>query len=274
MSTAVGIIGCGNLGRALAEGVARESTQFSLFLFDTSEEKRTAVAESSGGEACANLEALVTRSEVVVLAIKPKDVAVLTGALSAIDGFKGQLYISVVAGVTAEAFSVAFGRQVRLVRTMPNLASTIGLGITGVWGEHKEDVQLTEKLFAPLGKTVAVAEEALLDAVVGASASSPAFVFLFIAGLIDAAKSKGLSDVQARELAIQAVEGAAALAGSSAVELDELIERVASPNGTTEAGLKVLEVRKFREVVKEAAVASIERSAEIGVETLSQMKKN
>ena len=177
-----------------------------------------------------------------------------------------QLVVSVAAGVAMA--SVANGiEHNRIVRVMPNTPAQIGAGMS-VWTAteavapaQREQVQT---LLRTLGREVYVADEGYLDMATAINGSGPAYVFLFVEALVDAAVHLGLARPLAEELVFQTVVGAALMAQSSGKHPAQLKNLVTSPGGTTAAGLAALEDGRFRAVVDRAVVAAYERSKELG----------
>src|SRR5690606_7462954 len=161
------------------------------------------------------------------------------------------------------------GGHRRIVRAMPNTPALIGMGVTGLAalsGTGEADRQTAERVLAAVGPTVWVSDESLLDAVTAVSGSGPAYVFLFIEALQDAALGLGLDARQSRELALHTVAGAAQLALRSDEAPATLRERVTSKGGTTAAALAVMEAGGLRTLVANAVQAACRRSVEMGEE--------
>jgi pyrroline-5-carboxylate reductase len=152
---------------------------------------------------------------------------------------------------------------VSLIRAMPNTPALVGEGITGVLASG-ESRALADSLFGAVGEVVHLTDEAQFDAVTAVSGSGPAFVFVAIEALADGGVAMGLPREMATQLAIQTVLGAATLARTEKVHVAELKDRVASPGGTTIAGLAALENAGFRAALIEAVRAATLRGRELG----------
>jgi pyrroline-5-carboxylate reductase len=149
---------------------------------------------------------------------------------------------------------------------MPNLCSMIGEGAAALYaapGAAPKDRALAKRIFSASGKAIFVDREELLDTVTAVSGSGPAFVFLFIDALIAAGAARGLSEDLGKELVLQTLIGAAKMADASKDPIPEMIARVASKGGTTEAGLKVLEELDFRGLIDRTIGAANERAKEL-----------
>jgi pyrroline-5-carboxylate reductase len=151
--------------------------------------------------------------------------------------------VSVLAGVEAESLRERFPNAGAIVRAMPNLPVAIRRGVIALYSEHGEDAQKQQvaELFAPLGYAAWVPSEATFGAIGAVAGAGPGYVARFIRALAKAGEGRGLSPEMAATVALETVLGTAWLAASSGESMDELARRVASPGGTTEAGLGVLD---------------------------------
>ncbi len=207
----------------------------------------------------------ITRADLVVLGMKPKDAAQAVADLkSALR--EDQLVISVIAGLSIATIQRLLGRKQPVARTMPNTSSTIGLGATGIAFSPEVDPvsrRRTLDLFGAIGLT-AVVEERLLDAVTAVSGSGPAYLYYMMEAMIEAGVRLGLPPETARELTVQTVRGAAEMVRRTGEDPAELRRRVTSPNGTTQAAIETLERHGFREAVGRAMERCAARAGELG----------
>lgn len=197
-----------------------------------------------------------------VIAVKPNDVAVATGAASAAGT---ERILSIAAGVTLATLEAAAG-AIPVIRAMPNTPSLVGQGAAAIAGgtsATEADLAWAEDVLGAVGIVERVSEP-LLDAVTGLSGSGPAYVFLVAEALIDAGVLNGLPRPTAVALTEQTLLGAATLLSTSDDDAATLRANVTSPGGTTAAGLRVLEDRGVRAAVLEAVTAATERSRELG----------
>lgn len=197
---------------------------------------------------------------VLVLAVKPQQL----DALPRIGG-AGTLLISILAGVEEASLAERFAAA-SVVRAMPNLPVGIGKGVVALHAANATDAAraLAGALMAPLGRVEWIGGEALFHAVTALSGSGPGFVYRFIEALAEAGAALGLPADQAQRFAIATVEGAAALAGGADASPAELAGRVASPGGTTRAGLDVLDREDaLKRLIGETLSAAARRSAEL-----------
>lgn len=206
----------------------------------------------------------VSWSDIVILAVKPQS---LPDVLKEIGADLGRvLVISIAAGVTIRAIGQQAAGAKRLVRAMPNTPALVREGMTALAfgsGVSEEDMGVARTIFEAVGRVISV-EERLMDAVTGLSGSGPAYVFQAIEALADGGVKMGLPRQAAELLAAQTVLGAAKLVLASGEHPAKLKDRVASPDGTTIAGLHQLEQGGFRATLMGAVEAATKRSQELG----------
>jgi pyrroline-5-carboxylate reductase len=209
--------------------------------------------------------ALVREADIVVLAMKPKDVGTAVSEFQ--ESFRpGQLIVSVVAGLSIDTIERLLGRAQPIVRTMPNTSSTIGLGATGLaWSPSvsASQQQMALQMLQAVGKAVPLAENKL-NLVTGLSGSGPAYVYYLMEAMIAAGIEGGLSEEESRTLVLQTVIGAAHMVESTGADPASLRAKVTSPNGTTFAAIDVLEQHEFRGGMIKAIARAASRAAEMG----------
>jgi pyrroline-5-carboxylate reductase len=206
----------------------------------------------------------VADADVVVVAVKPGDVAATLETASAALG-ADTLVLSIAAGVTiATIEAIAPGRPV--VRAMPNTPALVGIGASAIAGgahASAEHLDLAERLLGAVGTVVRVAEP-MLDAVTGLSGSGPAYFFLLAEAMIEAGVLVGFSRDVAAQLVVQTLLGSATLLAQDAAGPEALRAQVTSPGGTTAAGLRELEAHGLRSAILDAVSAATIRSRELG----------
>jgi len=273
MNKHIGIIGYGNMGRAIAERIKGD---YPVTLFDKDTAKTSGV---SGVTVCLNSEELVAQNDAIIVAVKPQDFDVMLSqiqpAMSA-----DKVIISIAAGISTSRIEKKLG-VCRVVRVMPNMAAQIGAGITGITGGRyatQEDIDLAEDIFEYVGEVVFV-DEGMMHAVTAVSGSGPAYVcyFLeknnmsaghvpqdkkdyFIESFISAAMNEGLDAATASELVHATYTGTIKYLQETALPAAELRKRVTSKGGTTEAALAVLEQGG---ILSDAVHAAVKRSEEL-----------
>jgi pyrroline-5-carboxylate reductase len=265
----IGFIGAGQMATALGSGFVRAGlvSGKDLWAADIDENARAKFAQATGGNVTENNAQAASKADVLFLAVKPQQ---LPGAS---EGLKGKippdaLVISVAAGVRLSQLAQWLGDEARLVRAMPNTPCLVGQGACAfALGEKATaaDAELVEKLLRAVGGAWQVGEK-LLDAVTGLSGSGPAFVYVLIEALGDAGVRMGLPRAIAAALAAQTVRGAAEMVLATGEHPAVLKDRVASPGGTTIAGLQALENGRLRGTLIAAVEAATKRSIELGQE--------
>jgi pyrroline-5-carboxylate reductase len=263
----VGFLGAGKMATALARGwlaaglVSRETLQacdpVATARADFQKETGVLPGDCSGP--------VVASSDVLVLAVKPQNMAGLLTEIGTLIK-PTHLIVSVAAGVTLRQLAEGLGPKSRLVRVMPNAPALVGACAAGYAAADtatREDLQQVDRLFNAVGRAFPVPEK-LLDAVTGLSGSGPAFVFVMIEALSDGGVRMGLPRDVANLLAAQTVFGSAKMVLETGLHTGALKDMVASPGGTTIAGLHALESRGLRAALMDAVEAATRRSAELG----------
>jgi pyrroline-5-carboxylate reductase len=262
----IGFIGAGQMATALASGFVRAGlvAATDLISSDPSSEACQRFVGATGSQAINDNLDVAGCADVLFLAIKPQQMvrvaAELKGKLS-----PDVLVISIAAGIRLSVLAQGFGEQVRLVRVMPNTPCLVGKGACGYClggSAQPADGQLVQQLLSAVGLAFEV-DEKLLDAVTGLSGSGPAFVYVIIEALSDGGVRMGLPRAVASALAAQTVLGAAQMVLSTGDHPGVLKDRVASPGGTTIAGLQALEEAGLRGGLMAAVEAATRRSLEL-----------
>ena len=202
---------------------------------------------------------------IVIVAVKPQMMQAVCEDLRDLIADRQPLVISIAAGVTVANLRSWLG-ETPIVRCMPNTPSLVQAGATGLYaaeGVSDEQKAMAKEILGSVGLTFWFAQEKELDAVTAVSGSGPAYFFLLMESLIEAAKAQGLDAATARQMVLQTAWGAAQLAITSEVGPDVLRKQVTSPGGTTAAALNVFEEAGFREQVQAAVAAARERSEEL-----------
>ncbi|WOO43289.1 pyrroline-5-carboxylate reductase [Rubellicoccus peritrichatus] len=261
----IGFIGAGRMASAMVEGILRDQVFQANEVACTCGDDPTGpdLAARTGISYQADLNALVTESDVIVLACKPQQFAGLDESLNA--AAEGKLVISILAGTTLERLNKKFPLARNIVRSMPNTPGQIGAGITGFASFSElsaQDGSTVTKILESLGTVVSL-EEKQLDAVTAVSGSGPAYIFEFTAGLREAAEKSGLDSVTADALARETLIGAALLMQQSKIDPVELRKMVTSPGGTTQAALESFEEDGLRNIISRAVEAACKRSVEL-----------
>ncbi len=263
-SSPLAVIGCGRLGSVLVEAVREklQSISLNILVYDRNQEKIYPLLQKPGVAAAQSARDAASKASTVILSVKPKDI------LSVLSEIKGDLQgskilISVAAGISVASMEGVLGKKEEIVRVMPNICSLIGQGMTGIFTRSPQGKSIATEIFSALGETLIVDKEEDLDIVTGLSASGPAFIFSVIEAMAEGGVKMGLSREKAMRLSIETALGGAALLKALGKDPQELIEMVASPGGTTVAGLQVLKERGMKEILMATVQASVERASQI-----------
>lgn len=262
----VTFIGAGRMATALAGGMVDSFTDAdSITASDPSPQAREAFTTATGCAAVASNESAVKTADIVVIAVKPHYVAAAATQIPRTDE-NGPLLVSIAAGASLERLHELFGENARIIRVMPNAPALIGCGMSAiVAGSNSSagDLKLVRAMMETVGHVVEV-PESQIDAVTGLSGSGPAYVYQFIEALSDGGVRAGLPRSAATLLAAQTVVGAARMVLETGQHPADLKDAVASPGGTTIAGIHELERGGVRASVMNAVVAAADRSVQLG----------
>lgn len=259
----LGVIGYGKMGSSLIRGGLRSRLlNPGDVLVCEPNSGRMAAAECDGLKAAGSLSDLSGCSAIMISA-KPKDFPAILGELRAQLSPPKHLFISIAAGVTMASLEEGLGPGSRVARVMPNIAASVNEAASAYVlnrGATDQDRTFMRRFLSTVGRAYELDDEGRMDAVTGVSGSGPAYFFLMMGAMESAGVKAGLPRGLARSLVAQTCRGAGTLALDSDLSMEELIRTVASPGGTTEEALKVLESKGFSRAVAEAIVAAIEKS--------------
>ena len=260
-------VGGGKMAEALLKGLLDSGayTSGQIEVGEPDARRRDALEKAYGIRVAGDNVPVVSKADVCVLAVKPQEMATVMEEMG--PHFSAHvLIISIAAGISTDWIKERSGKARKIVRAMPNAAALVGESSTGLYfrpriGEESKKIALG--IFDSVGETVVVDKEDHLNIVTGLSGSGPAYVFLFLEALTDAGVYLGLSRDVASRLALQTVRGSVGMA----TELDKpfavLREIIASPGGTTVAGLKALEEGAVRAAFTRAVEMATRRSREL-----------
>lgn len=251
----LGFIGTGNMASAIMGGIIRNEVipAEEIIGADLFAPGRERVKSQFGIHVTDSNKEVAQKAEVIILSVKPQFYA------DVIEGIKDvitdrHLIITIAPGKTLAWVEEQFGKPVKIIRTMPNTPAMVGEGMTAVCKNKyvtEEEMEEALKILGSFGKAEVIPER-LMDAVVSVSGSSPAYVFVLIEAMADAAVSGGMPRAQAYKFAAQAVMGSAKMVLETGKHPAELKDMVCSPAGTTIEAVRVLEERGFRSAVIEA----------------------
>ena len=262
----IGFIGGGRMAEALISGVlaAKLYDPEKIRVADPDVTRRDHLKGQYGVQVGLVNDEVVRASDIVMLAVKPQVLADVLRGMGT--GAGNRLVVSVAAGVSICRIQEFLGSQTSIIRAMPNTPAMVVAGMTVLAvgpGVGSEAVAHVQQIFEAVGKVVLL-EERLMDAVTGLSGSGPAYIFLTIEAMTDGGVKMGLPRETASLLSVQTVLGAAKMVLESGQHPARLKDQVASPGGTTIAGLHRLEQGGLRAVLMDAVEAATKRSQELG----------
>jgi len=259
-------IGGGNMAQAIAGGLIRKGFDAaSICAVEPVAEARERLTREFGVHAVASAAEAAPLGDLVVMAVKPQQMREAAGAVKSLLG--QSLVLSIAAGIRLTDLQRWLGGHALLARCMPNTPALVGEGISGLYCAAQASAAqraMAVQVLEAVGQVVAVDSEALLDPVTAVSGSGPAYVFLFIEAMQQAARELGLTAEQARALSIQTFTGAARLAAGSSEEVGVLRERVTSKGGTTERALASMREDGVVDAIVKAIHAANARAGELG----------
>lgn len=259
----IGFIGCGNMASAIIGGILKNqiAKKDDLIASDPSDNVKVKIQKELGIHLAEDNADAVRKSDILFLSVKPQFYEEVIAQIKDVVNEK-LIIVTIAPGKTLEWLEMQFGRELKIIRTMPNTPALVGEGITAACCNalvNEEEKQMVTQVLNGCGKTEWVSEN-LMDVVVSVSGSSPAYVFMFIEAMADAAVADGMSRAQAYQFAAQAVLGSAKMVLETGKHPAELKDMVCSPAGTTIEAVRVLEEKGFRSAVIEAMKACTDKA--------------
>jgi len=269
----IAFIGGGNMGEAMLSAILKlPNPPPAISISDISDMRRLYIEQEYGQKysttsvsVTASNRLAAEKSDIVVLAIKPQDLA---GVMAELRGQlkPSQVVLSIIAGARINTLCLGLNHS-RVIRVMPNTPARIGQGIS-VWTATPQVTERQKKwagsILGAMGKEIYVDDEKYLDMATAVSGSGPAYVFLFVESLVDAGVHIGLPREMAQELVLQTLLGSALFVEKSGKSPAELRAMVTSPGGTTAEALRQFEKGRFSELVKQAVSAAYEKAKILG----------
>lgn len=262
----IGFIGAGNMGSAIIGGILKASLAAPGQIIASAHSAATLekMKEKFSIETTLSNETVAERSDILFLAVKPNKFDEVIPEIA--EHIKeNSIVVSIAAGKTIAAIETAFGKNIRLVRAMPNTPALVGEAMSALCANASvtaEELEQVKMIFQCFGKAEIV-PESLIDAVIGVSGSSPAYVYMFIEAMADAAVADGMPRAQAYKFAAQAVYGAAKMVLETGEHPGVLKDAVCSPGGTTIEAVAALERGGFRDAVISAQRACVQKSRDM-----------
>lgn len=241
------LLGYGKMGSSIAKGWRLKKLNFNFFVVEKVSNLRK-VAIKDGFNAYEDLEQLtqfvkINSGDVIFLAVKPQQMKETIKPLFKLN-FKNIVFISIAAGLSISWFQNQINKSAKIVRAMPNLPASIGVGVTGYCQTNNlsdNDIKNANDLLCAFGKVIYLSSEKLIDVVTAISGSGPAYIFYLVEVLSKIGKENGLLEQDSKTLALETLIGSAKLLELSKMDPEILKKNVTSPGGTTEAGLEILE---------------------------------
>ena len=267
INTPIAFIGAGNMASSLAGGlIARGMNPGLIWMSDVDATRLKGLEQTLKVQSNTQNTVVAAEGAVVVLAVKPQQMAQVLSEIAPILKKTQPLIISIAAGVTTERMQKALGYKASIVRCMPNTPALVLTGATGMFAnnqveEHQKS--LAKNILGAVGIALWVDTEEKLDAVTALSGSGPAYFFLVMEAMMAAGRQMGLDEVSARQLTLQTALGAAQMAITSDEDPSELRRKVTSPGGTTEKAIESFEAGGLRELFAKALAAAEQRSKEL-----------
>jgi len=266
----IGFIGAGNMASSLISGlIASGHTAQQIWVADLDADKLAHLAANLNINVATNNDDLIANVNVVVLAVKPQNIAEVVQNSKKFFKESDALVVSIAAGINQSSLSMWLGSDKAIVRCMPNTPSLVQTGATGIHANNfvtPEQRDLAENIMRSVGVSIWVENEGELDAVTAISGSGPAYFFLLMEAMEASALELGLSQHTARLLIEQTALGAAKMALEAKQSPSELRACVTSPGGTTEHAIKSFENNNFTDIVKQALKSASDRSVELSKE--------
>lgn len=266
MEKVIGFIGSGNMGQAMIGGIIKSELVDSknIIVSDLDQKKLDFIAGEYKTQVTTDSVELVKKSDIIFLAIKPNIYSIV---LKQIKEYvtEGKIIISIAPGQTLESLEERLGKNIKIVRAMPNTPALVCEGMAAICKNSNvtaEELSFVKQLFESFGKAEEISEY-LFDSVIGVSGSSPAYVFMFIEALADGAVIGGMPRDKAYKFAAQAVLGSAKMVLETGKHPGELKDMVCSPGGTTIEAVATLEKEGFRHAVIECVKDCMKKSAEM-----------
>lgn len=267
MNINIGFIGAGNMGTPMIKSIVGSGSVDAdrIYINDMDRKKLEALKKETGVNLLNSNKEVFEKSDIIILAVKPNVVKPVLEECRDMFNQK-KILVTIAAGIPIKTYKDILGEDKKIVRTMPNTPAQVGEGMTLLSFDNnlqEEDISKVKLLFECFGK-VEILEERLMNEVVALTGSSPAYVFMFIEAMADAAVQSGIPRTLAYKLAAQAVLGSAKMVLETGLHPGELKDQVCSPAGTTIEAVCVLEKNGFRHAVIDAMKECTKRARELG----------
>ncbi len=265
-------IGGGNMASCLIGGmIANGMASEKILVSEPGAEARQKLSELHGIETTADNRAAAGQATLLVLAVKPQIMAAVVKDLATALGHKPAV-VSIAAGIPIAALENWLGREIALVRAMPNTPALVKSGATGLFANpllNDQQKQLVDQLFESVGYACWVEREALIDAVIAVSGSGPAYFFLILEAMQKIGRELGLPEQTAEALSLHTALGASRMALESDATAAELRKQVTSPGGTTQSAINSFEKQGLENTFRQAMTSAVNRAEQMSEEFTS-----
>lgn len=266
MKKSFAVIGVGNMARSIIAGITSSQLAVDKFyLYDKNPEACVSYSDKSNFSVASDIAGAIANADCVLISVKPQNYGEVLSEFKAVAGFEKKLYISIGAGISSESVSQQLSGA-NVIRVLPNLPMTVGMGVSVICKNDKvsaEDFNFVNDVFSSAGSTTVI-DERDMNAIIGVTSSSPAYVFKFINAICMGAEAQGLNSKELLCSVCDVVIGAATLLKQSENSPAELISKVASKGGTTEQALIKLDEGDFDKIIENAMIACTQRAEELG----------
>jgi pyrroline-5-carboxylate reductase len=271
INTKVGLIGGGNMGRAIAGGLLRGGMHATNLMIAEPQPEQCDLLrkELYGIMVTEDNKTVAAAAETLLFAVKPQILKPVCQNLAAIVQQSRPLIMSIAAGPKIEDIDQWLGGGLSVVRVMPNQPALIDQGISALFANERTEQSgrdMAEKIMTAVGQVVWLDSESKMDAVTAVSGTGPSYFYLLIDCMIEAGIKSGIDSETARTLAVETARGATSLASAETESMSSLIERVRSPGGTTTAAFELLDAADVRGIFAAAIKAAERRAAELAKE--------
>jgi pyrroline-5-carboxylate reductase len=267
----IAFIGAGNMTRSIISGLVKNAYPAHLITASNpSIDKLSSLQADFGINITQDNDQALQAADVIVLAVKPQLMEQVCGAFDQTQNLKDKLFVSIAAGITSARLQEMLGGAFPTVRTMPNTPSALGKGMTGLFADSSVDnmdKQYAADLMSQVGEIAWVEQESMIDGVIAAAGSSPAYFFLFLEAMQTEAQRQGFDQTTARLMVQQAMLGAAEMVCHNPhLELSDLRTQVTSKGGTTAKAIESFQQQGLEKIVANAMQAAVKRAEQMAQE--------
>lgn len=268
MEKVIGFIGAGKMGTAILKGVVKSGIikKDNICIYDIDKSKSEQLAKETGVAVLNGNDEVIRKADLIILAVVPGIIKQVLEPVKSLFN-DNKILVSIAAGVPISTYMQILGNNAKVVRAMPNRAALVSQSMTLISYKDElfndEDISFVKSLFETIGR-VEVLDEKLMDAVVALTSSSPAYVFMMIEAMADAAVLHGIPRKSAYTMAAQAVLGSAKMLLETGMHPAQLKDEICTPGGTTIEAVKSLEKNGFRYAIMEAMDKCTQKAQEIG----------